>query len=109
MSIRRKLNLNINEIDMILNSYYKDKISITQMSKNIKLSSSKIKNVIKDYSDAFLTKFPQYKPVDDVSVNDYEQYILSGSYTPAKLEIEKKVELLKVNHRKILFHKIIQL
>lgn len=61
------------------------------MSKNIKLSSSKIKNVIKDYSDAFLTKFPQYKPVDDVSVNDYEQYILSSSYTPAKLEIEKKV------------------
>ena len=29
MSSRRKLNLNINEIDMVLNSYYKDKVSIT--------------------------------------------------------------------------------
>lgn len=96
MSSRRKLNLNINEIDMVLNSYYKDKVSITQMSKNMKLSSSKIKNVIKNYSDTFLTKFPQYKPVDDVSVNDYEQYILSGSYTPAKLEIEKKSRTTKV-------------
>jgi len=96
MSSKRKLNLNINEIDVILNTYYNDKISVTQIGKNMKIASSKVKSVISDYSGAYLNKFPQYKPVDDVSVNEYEQYILSGSYTPSKLTIEKSKRQTRV-------------
>ena len=90
MSSKRKLNLNINEIDMILNAYYKDKISSTMISKNMKIGLSKVKQVIKSYSTVFLNKYPEYKPIDDVSTDLYEQHILASSYKPSKLNIEKK-------------------
>jgi len=94
MSSKRKLNLNINEIDMILNAYYKDKISSTMISKNMKIGLSKVKQVITNYSNVYLNKYPEYKPIDDISTDLYEQHILSSSYKPTKLiymnNIEKK-------------------
>lgn len=86
MKKSRTLNLNLSEIDIILNGYYRDKISSTQLSKTLKISPSKIKNVIKNYTTAFLNKFPEYKPIDNVSVDMYEQHILSSGYIPSKLE-----------------------
>ena len=57
----RKLNLHLNDIDTILNLYYRDKISSTQISKNMKISMNKVKNVIKKYSTPYLNKFPNLK------------------------------------------------
>lgn len=97
MSSKRKLNLNINEIDMILNAYYKDKISSTMISKNMKIGLSKVKQVITNYSDVYLNKYPEYKPIDDISTDLYEQHISSSSYKPTKLiymnNIEKKYKI----------------
>jgi hypothetical protein len=86
----RKLNLNINEIDSILNTYYRDKVSSTQISKIMKISPSKVKNVIKDYSTIYLNKHPEYKPIDDISTESYEQHILSSSYVPATLNVPNR-------------------
>ena len=84
---QRKLNLNIDEIDKILNSYYRDKVSSTQISKIMKISSAKVKNVITNYSTAYLNKFPQFKPMEDISINTYETHILSSTYEPSKIDI----------------------
>lgn len=90
MNNTRKLNLNISEIDSILNGYYKDKISSTQISKILKISPSKVKNVIKNYSTIYLNKYPEYKPIDNISTDTYEQHILSSSYTPVSIQIEQR-------------------
>lgn len=88
MSSKRKLDLNIHEIDTILNAYYTQKISSTQISKNMKINISKVKNVIANYSETYLNRFPQYKPVGDISVDMYESHIKSKDYVPYKIEIE---------------------
>jgi hypothetical protein len=92
MTSKRKLNLNLNEIDTILNAIYKNKISPTQISKNMKISPSKVKSVIKDYSEVFLNKFPQYKPIDEISADMYELHISNNDYNPSKLD--KNISLL---------------
>ena len=95
---KRKLNLSIHEIDLILNAYFKDKVSITQINKNIKVSTDKIKEVIKTYSIPFLSKYPQYKQLDNISVDDYQNHISGNTYTPAKLEIEKRKTITKTKN-----------
>ena len=97
MSSTRKLNLNIDEIDLILNGYYAQKISSSQIARNMKISIQKVKNVIKDYSAIYLNKYPQYKPIDEVSVDVYEQHILSSSYEPRTIDINKLAKKKKVS------------
>ena len=46
------------------------------ISKNMKIGLLKVKTVITNYSTVYLNKHPQYKPIDDVSTDLYEQHIL---------------------------------
>ena len=59
----------------------------------MKIGLSKVKTVITNYSTVYLNKYPQYKPIDYVSTDLYEQHILSNSYKPSKLNIEKKEKI----------------
>ena len=38
-----------------------------------------------------INKFPQYKPVDEISTDMYEQHISNNTYNPSKLEIQKSI------------------
>tara|TARA_R110000822_G_C15063625_1_gene467748 strand:- start:91 stop:423 length:333 start_codon:yes stop_codon:yes gene_type:complete len=84
--------LNLNEIDKILANYYQYKISFTQISRNMKLSSTVVKNVIKQYGDVFLSQHPEFKPVDNISLDDYKNHISSSSFQPAQITLEKRTK-----------------
>ena len=90
MTSKRSLSLNLSEIDTILTAFYKDKSSQTKISKTMKIGLSKIKKVIDDYGVCYLRKYPELKPIDVISVDQYESHINSHSYKPSKLRHQKK-------------------
>lgn len=68
--------LSLNLITAVLDMYYKERKSMTKISKTNKISPTVIKNIIAKYSSAYLKKYPQFKR-EEININDYEAFIMS--------------------------------
>ena len=88
--------MNIAIIDEVLTDYYKFNHSITKISKNKSITSTKIKSIIKNYGVVFLEKNPQYKKEENVSIEDYKSYIQSSNYIEPSKTIDKTINKPRV-------------
>ena len=63
----------------------------------MKIPPTQVKNVIRNYSVAFLTKFPELKPIVDIIIDTYEAHILSADYNPVSLNVDLTSKIKKLH------------
>lgn len=83
-----KKNFSINEIETILELFYKKKLSITRISKDYKFSATKVKSIINKYSSVYIEKYPEYKLSENITIDEFKHYLENKT----KIEIENENE-----------------
>jgi len=70
-----KINYSINEIENVLELYYKFNNNISKINKETKISVVKIKKIIKIYGTIYEEKYPQYKKSINISTEDFKNFL----------------------------------